>query len=275
MENLITILVNNKAKPGLKEEHGLALLLNYDNLKILFDTGQHDALFFNAKQLEIKLDDLDTLILSHGHYDHGSNVSNILELNPNLKFFAHQECLKSRYSCNNRKKPKYAGLAEVDKLAITKLNSSRCCWCKQFKRISKGIWVTSQIPRNNDFEDSGGCFSDDHEGQIPDLLTDDLTLCLETEEGLTVVTGCCHAGIVNTLEYISKVSDQKIIRIIGGLHLKNASAERMEKTIDYLNRLKLKEVIPLHCTGEEKTNELQKRLFVKVVNGYGGLTIKI
>lgn len=91
----ITVLVDNQAETGLQHEHGLSILIEHQGKRILFDDGQNDALFYNATKLDIPLYDLDMIILSHGHYDHGGNLSALLLANPNALFYAHPDSLQT------------------------------------------------------------------------------------------------------------------------------------------------------------------------------------
>ncbi|WP_413700438.1 MBL fold metallo-hydrolase [Psychromonas sp. KJ10-10] len=94
----ITLLVDNLAGNGLQHEHGLSIFIKHQDKRILFDNGQNEVLFHNADRLGISLSDLDIIILSHGHYDHGGNLASLLLANPNALFFAHPDCLQTRSS---------------------------------------------------------------------------------------------------------------------------------------------------------------------------------
>jgi len=94
----ITVLVDNNADQGFMAEHGFSVLIEHNNQRILFDTGQCDALFHNAKKLNIKLTELDSIILSHGHYDHGGNIEWLSTNNPSCQLYLHPDSLKKRFS---------------------------------------------------------------------------------------------------------------------------------------------------------------------------------
>jgi 7,8-dihydropterin-6-yl-methyl-4-(beta-D-ribofuranosyl)aminobenzene 5'-phosphate synthase len=122
MNGQITILVDNRAEQPFVSEHGLSILLEIEQpgikkKRVLFDTGQGDALFQNAKTMGISLKELDALVLSHGHYDHGGNIAQILSMNPSISFFAHPDCLISRFSMHPGKAAKSVALSKDDKTA--------------------------------------------------------------------------------------------------------------------------------------------------------------
>jgi 7,8-dihydropterin-6-yl-methyl-4-(beta-D-ribofuranosyl)aminobenzene 5'-phosphate synthase len=116
--------------------------------------------------------------------------------------------------------------------------------------IADGLMVTGSVPRVTDFEDTGGRFFVDAACSTPDCLSDDQSLFFETREGIVVLLGCAHSGVINTLRYISDLSGGKPIHaVIGGMHLANASPERISRTIEELGRLGVRLLSPAHCTG--------------------------
>ena len=113
----------------------------------------------------------------------------------------------------------------------------------------EGIFVTGEIPRQNAFEDTGGRFFLDAACTRPDPLLDDQALFFDTTEGLVVLLGCAHSGVVNTLEHIRHLAGGRPIHtILGGLHLLAGAPERMEKTIAAFRRLDIQGLAPAHCT---------------------------
>lgn len=110
--------------------------------------------------------------------------------------------------------------------------------------------MTGEIPRQNAFKDTGGRFFLDAACTRPDALLDDQALFFDTTEGLVVLLGCAHSGVVNTLEYIQHITGGRPIHtVLGGMHLAAASPERMDKTIAAFRRLNIQRLTPAHCTG--------------------------
>jgi len=107
----ITILVDNQSsKAELHSEHGLSLWIEADDKRILFDTGQSEMLIRNAKVLGIDLRTADTLVLSHGHYDHTGGVAAVLDLNPEISVYCHPGVFMPRYSRQPDGKMKPVGI---------------------------------------------------------------------------------------------------------------------------------------------------------------------
>ena len=133
--------------------------------------------------------------------------------------------------------------------AITKA-AAGVVWTSKPAEIFDGIFVTGEIPRQNTFEDTGGSFFRDPAGAHPDPLLDDQALYFDTKDGLVILLGCAHSGVVNTLEYVQHLTGGRPIHsILGGLHLLKASPERMDKTIAAFRRLDIQRLAPAHCTG--------------------------
>ena len=275
MSGTITFLVDDSAEEPFSAEHGLSLLIKHDEKNLLFDTGQGDSLFHNANLLGLSLSDLDALILSHGHYDHGGNIANILWLNPSLRLFAHPNCLIPRWSLPPGKEPKLVGLSEKDKSALLNHPPAKLHWCYRPIEITPTVWITGSIARNHSLEDVGGPFYEDKSGTVPDLLSDDLALWIEGDQGLTVLCGCCHSGVVNTIEHIlAQYESAEVNTLLGGLHLLHATNTRLEKTTSFVNQTGIKRVVPAHCTGVTAMKMFRDELRAEVRPGTVGLQIR-
>jgi 7,8-dihydropterin-6-yl-methyl-4-(beta-D-ribofuranosyl)aminobenzene 5'-phosphate synthase len=123
--------------------------------------------------------------------------------------------------------------------------------------LAPGIWFSGEIPRTTAFEDTGGPFFADRAGRIPDPLNDDAALILDAPDGLIVLLGCAHSGVVNTLLLVRRMFEGKPIQtLLGGMHLVNASEERLQATIDALRDLEIARIAAGHCTGRRACEQL-------------------
>ncbi|MFH0729005.1 MAG: MBL fold metallo-hydrolase [Pseudomonadota bacterium] len=268
----ITILVDNHAGDGLLAEHGLSLWIETEGKHILFDTGQGRALESNAEILGIDLSQTDTIVLSHGHFDHSGGISQVLQQAQNADIYCHPGVVSPRYAIRNGT-PKSIQMPPKSMTAIDRLPSQHVHWVQQPIILFGKIGITGPIPRETIYEDTGGPFYLDPEGRRPDPIEDDLALWIRTEKGLIVCVGCAHAGLVNTLNHVRHLSNGPSVRaIMGGFHLLGASQDRLLQTVAALRLLKPDRVVPCHCTGEPAVASLFNAFEERVSPGAAGRT---
>ena len=258
---LITVLVDNRAGgPGVLAEHGLAFWIEADGHRILFDTGQGKVLQHNAQQLDISLDTAEMVVLSHGHFDHTGGLKAVLESGGEMAVCLHPAALERKYARQKTGPHRSIGIPGLDEATLSR-QASFLVWTREPAELSRGVRVTGEIPRRNDFEDTGGPFYRDPLCTEPDLLPDDQVLYIETSAGLVVVLGCAHAGVVNTLDYVAELTGQnRVYAVLGGMHLVRATPRRLEATVAALERYGVQRVGTAHCTGMRAVTYLWSRL---------------
>jgi len=271
----LTILVDNTAAPGLLAEHGLSFRIEVEGKKLLLDTGQKEALVFNSETLGVNLSETDALILSHGHYDHTGSIPDVLKRAHHAHIYMNPAAFLPRYRIHDEISNSIRMPAKSMK-AIMNLPEQRIHWVSQPAYPFEGVGITGPIPRKTDFEDTGGLFFLDPKGMRPDPIEDDLALWIRTDGGLIVCVGCCHAGLVNTLRYIMDLTGERHIHtLIGGFHLSNADAGRLERTVAELRLHHIGRIIPCHCTGEIAVEYLKRNLTCPVYPGFAGFTLSV
>ena len=253
----ITQLVENTAVgPGLLGEHGNAFLIEADDYCLLFDTGQGLTLRHNAEQLAVPVKSIESIVLSHGHYDHMGGLTEALDMTGPVDLYLHPEALGSKFNQNGRN----IGAPMTDLSRLRSL-TRQIIHTREPTEITAGIHVTGEIPRIHKIEETGGPFYIDQELNHSDSLLDDQALYIETFQGVVVVLGCGHSGVINTLEYIHTLSSRRPIRaVIGGMHLLNATAERLAFTGDALEQFSIPYLAANHCTGLNAICDFKKRL---------------
>lgn len=257
----LTVICDNHAVEGFLPEHGLSFHIRADGLTILFDTGSGETLLHNAAELGIDFTKISHLILSHGHYDHTGGVEHVLAANTYCQVIAHPFVLSERYSRHIDRPVKRIGMPVDVRAALQQLEPARLHCSPVVSLLSDNIGITGSIPRTHLFEDTGGPFYLDEAGQFVDLLPDDQALWINTPQGLVIVLGCCHSGVVNTVEYIRQLNDGAgVAGIIGGLHLLHASSERLEQTVNYFKKLRPQFIYAGHCTGDDVIVMLRENL---------------
>lgn len=268
----ITVVVDNNAGNGLDGELGLSLWVQTPSTHLLFDTGQGRVLPRNARELGVELERADALVLSHGHYDHSGGIGYVLDLAKDARLYCHPNVVVPRYNIREGT-AKPISMPQQSLLAIEKIRTKRLQWTASPAWITKSIGVTGAIPRSAGYEDTGGSFYLDTQGQKVDWIEDDQAMFIQTREGLVVCLGCAHAGVINTLHYVSALTGVSHIHaIIGGLHLQAASDQRLEQTIAALHLLAPDKIIVAHCTGKRGLEALSGAFGRKVQCAYTGAT---
>jgi len=232
----ISVLTDNYPGAFTPAEHGLSYLIEFDGKRILFDAGQSDMFLKNAETMKVNMANIDIVILSHGHFDHGNGLSFL----SGGSLICHPGCFVKRF---RQRDHTYIGLKNSgDELSrIFNLNTS----AEPFK-ITDKIIFPGEIPRLTDFESQSTSFI--FEDDTPDFVMDDSALILIMAEGLFIVTGCGHAGIVNTLEHAKKITGLgNIYGVMGGFHLKEIDIQT-KMTIKYLKENNVRHILPSHCT---------------------------
>lgn len=252
----ITVLVENTAgKNRLWAEHGLSYLIETGGRKFLFDTGQGMVLRNNLERLNIDLSTVEALILSHGHYDHTGGIEMAAESIHPFRVYAHPQAAEAKFARNADGSARSIGMSEQNR----RLLREKAEWVPVEKpvELGGGLKLTGPIPRRTDFEDTGGAFVLDEACTQPDELPDDQAAFIETEAGTVVVLGCAHAGVINTLNYIRELTENRPIHtVIGGMHLVNAGEKRIGQTVSALEKLNVQKLYPCHCTGFTATARL-------------------
>jgi len=232
----ISVLTDNHPGSHTPAEHGLSYFIEYDGKRILFDTGQSDMFLKNAEAMKINMKNIDMVILSHGHFDHGNGLGYM----SGSSMICHPGCFVKRYRKSDHT---YIGLKNSKKELSVLFN---LITSSEPYKISEKIIYMGEIPRLTGFESQTTSFV--FEDGSPDYVKDDSGIVMLLQEGLFVVTGCGHAGIVNTLEHAKKITGiSTLYGIMGGFHLKENNRQTKE-TILYIKENNLKHVLPSHCT---------------------------
>ncbi|KAF5414218.1 MAG: 7, 8-dihydropterin-6-methyl-4-(beta-D-ribofuranosyl)- aminobenzene-5'-phosphate synthase [Candidatus Methanogaster sp.] len=251
----LSVLVDNNTLIDryFQGEPGVSYHLRNGGTSVLFDVGYSDLFIRNAEKMGIRLLDIDSVVLSHGHLDHTWGLYHLIKL--------YTEARMEKVKCDNPTlvaHPSVFLTRTVDGIPeIGSLISEDKLFCHFNMRLSREpMWLTDnlvflgEIERTNNFETMdpiGKILRDGTEED--DYVIDDSALVYTSPKGLTIVTGCSHAGICNIIEYAQKVcDDDRVVDIIGGFHLLAPSYEQLRGTYEYLKELQPETVHAAHCT---------------------------
>ncbi|MFC1674953.1 MBL fold metallo-hydrolase [Candidatus Omnitrophota bacterium] len=201
--------------------------------RILFDAGEK-PLSKNIESAGAKVSDIKSVVISHDHWDHTGGLWELLELNPRIKVYA---CPK--FSRKFKEKVRFYGseLFEVDK----------------FTKIEENIYLTGEIAGRYGFR------------YMPEQA-----LVLRTQNGLTIITGCAHPGIIKIIKEVKRNLPGDIYLVLGGFHLAFSSSRQLRSIIKKFRELKVRKAAPTHCTGESQIKSFQEEYqsdFFKIAAG--------
>jgi len=275
MNTRITTLIENHQgeHKALLHEHGIAFFIEYGDTKVLFDTGQSGRFIENARELRIDLAAIDHVVLSHGHYDHTNGFPFFVDHVPSgFTLNVHRDFFHEKYASEG--------------LSLTYLGPS---WTQQWAEnaefalryvdgqgidLAPGLHVVTDFDHPHPLEVKNPRFVVRRPGRSDtevDDFRDEVAVVLETEQGLVVLVGCSHPGIMNILDTVAARFEQPIFAVLGGTHLVEAQGERLETALGYLTRGSIGKLGLSHCTGDEAMDALESRsrVFYRNVTGTG------
>ena len=298
------LISNNRFNKPPIAEHGFSTLVEISYKykdkeilkKFLFDTGvSKNGITYNSNIFGINFEDIETIILSHGHFDHFSGLISVLKkINRPIEIITHADAFlrrwivfpdgrKARMDILDEEEIRESGgiiiknndINYLPRPKTTKTNNNNDMLNKNNNRIL----ITGEIPRITKFEkgfplqykegkDENDLIAD------PFVKDDQALVMLLKNKGLVILTGCGHAGIINTINYATKVTGiKKVYAIIGGFHLTGEGYEEsIPLTINELLKINPEYIIPCHCTGWKACNEIIKSMPQKYIQTSVGST---
>lgn len=267
MRSNLRVIVENSAclsDASIWSQHGLCLFveidLGSDRMRMLIDTGTSpEVTVHNIDALNLDFDDVDLIFLSHGHYDHTGGLMGILRrMSRRVPVLAHPGIFSPKLKGNPflRFIGSPFSRAQAEDAGAIMLESTGPV------RIAKNVMTTGEVERSVPFEKVESFWTIKDNLYCPDTMPDDQALIANIEgKGLVVITGCAHAGVINTIRHAQRIMGvEKLYAVIGGFHLMDADDERIASTAKALLELDPSIVRPGHCTGQKAISHLQQTL---------------
>ena len=279
MSAKVTIVVDNcvpikSSKPFLGE-HGLSMLLEIGGKRLLVDTGQTGTVIHNLGLLGVAPSTLDAITLSHGHYDHTGGLPFVLErAAKRLPVYLHEKAFGEKYSVSHGER-RFAGIP-VRPERLTGLGAD-FQWVREPVAWTSEVWFSGSVPRVTAYETGDahlvapdatlGC-------DCQDALEDDMALFCRTPNGLVVISGCTHSGLVNVVRHgLAVTGCTRLHGWIGGTHLGPVGEAQQAATLAQLVDFAPDFVAANHCTGFPMMARLQAEFGERFIPAFVGTEI--
>ncbi|QGZ71244.1 MBL fold metallo-hydrolase [Aeromonas hydrophila] len=248
--------------PGCLPERGLALLLECDGLRVLFDSGRGRALCHNAAVIGVDLASLTHVVLSHGHYDHVGGVGSLPVYPRPIPLIACPDVFCERgyfLSLPFWRRNLYRLSGELARESLPARGLLPHCSAEPVWLSDHLVFLGSIVRRDRAAPSLLGYIV--RGGRVEkDFISDDSALAYKSEQGLIVFIGCGHAGVENIIERAKEVcGDERIHAVIGGLHLKFSGSQRAAALGAYLQAEAVEKLFACHCTGGRKAGLPRQR----------------
>jgi len=245
-------------------EWGFSALVVADGHRILFDTGAHpDTVLNNARDLKVDLTNVPDVILTHNHGDHTAGLialrravyrqtpAALAVVHAGEGIFLKRSGLPGAWVSMDQVRKDYEALGGKTILHDKPVE------------LYPGVWLTGPVARvypERNFGIGPGAKVQMPDGtSVDDTIPEDSSLVIDTDRGLVVISGCGHAGVINTLEYArARVRNAPVHAVIGGLHLFQLDDERLKWTASKLREFGVQNFLGAHCTGIEATYRIRE-----------------
>nr|WP_312058728.1 MBL fold metallo-hydrolase [Fervidobacterium pennivorans] len=239
----LTILCDDTLQPPLHSEHGFSLLVEKaGEPTVLFDTGTSDVFMKNASTTGKNLTKVEYIVISHGHYDHAGGLKYLTSLGKKFNVYLRQDAFLPKYSGDRFTGIGWEAIKDWFEFVIVK---------DKLIKITNSIYAFGPARMRSKFEEPDSNFQIiKNNERVRDFFEEELNLVIDEDDGIALITGCAHRGIINIVLDALELFDKKIKLLIGGFHLYKSSEEKVDKVVSILKRLPIEQIIPLHCSGE-------------------------
>lgn len=264
MTKIVALVENTKLSKELFAKHGLCLYIETPKHKILFDLGPDETFAKNAEKLEIDIKAVDTVIISHGHKDHGGGLKTFMKINSKAKIYIRKTAFEPHYI----KLLKIPFSVSLDKSLAC---NDRFIFADDNHIIDDELLLFSNVKISEFHSKSNDVlFAKKENSLIKDNFYHEQNLIITSANNRILISGCSHSGIVNIQKEAERIAKDKMSYVIGGFHLFNPPTKKTEnnKLIDdiagALNKNK-SIYYTCHCTGVRVYEQMKETLKNKLL----------
>lgn len=255
---IVTLVENTTLSDDYRSKHGLSFYIETAKHKILFDLGQDDLFIKNSVKMNIDLTKIDTVIISHGHKDHGGALKEFMKINSTAKIYVKKEAFESHYI-------KVFGLFFNIGLNKKLQYDKQIILVGENLRIDDELFLFSNVkPVKFTSQSNRKLYSKKQDQILLDDFSHEQSMIITSDERSMLISGCSHTGIINILNEANKLVLNEISVVVGGFHLYNPPTRKYENDeliIEIAEALKEKTAnyYTCHCTGN-KAYKLMKTI---------------
>ncbi|GAB1481782.1 MBL fold metallo-hydrolase [Treponema sp.] len=262
MTRILTLMDNSSGPVSTLAEHGLSFYIEHEGQTLLFDTGRSAAFLHNASTLKVNLEKLEAVVLSHAHYDHGGGLRALYEQLESVPPLWTGPCFFDKKYSNEASGLRYLGLdfdeSFLSEQEIPQYQVEGSLKKTVKKEILDSVYLINGFARSHTIEKIAPRFVVQRDGKIvEDDFMDEVCLVLDKKDGILVILGCAHPGIMNMLASVLALFQKPLLAVLGGSHLVEADEERRHTSLSYLERLACPLLALGHCTGDSAAKDLR------------------
>lgn len=272
---IVCLVENTSINPELKPEHGISFYIEIGVQKILFDLGQGHLFIENAQKLGIDLTLVDTVVISHGHYDHGGGLNELLKINNHAKIYIHENAFMPHYSENIQGDLKEIGLDPVLKVHNQVILTGSTFVINPHIQLFSKLNQSAYYPSGNKLLKQ--CLNDVIQ---EDDFSHEQNMILMEDNQTILFAGCAHKGILNIVNQAIQIMHLEPSHVFAGFHLHSRSTGLSESETFILELgSKLAEISTIyhtgHCTGLSAIHLLQQHWNDRFLGFSTGLSLTL